>query len=358
VSHLAKLLRQQRRKRRLSLNRLARLSGISRRTLARLESGFYEARSTRRGGHDARRSSPPETRGTKHDARRSSPPEARSSVHDAPRGLSPRIALRLVKLLLPPDRVQGMLDRASARHPDDPYSLLPDLFPAFLFHDFQALAASFSGDPERSRRAKELADEWRREFAPDYADAFQQLINLTLIHSNLGRRLHAWRLQHDLSLVDTADLLDLSKSQLHRLERGERSAFPRTRFRILRLLTLPLPEASRSAVPFGAKPRSRRSAAEIPSERSESKGAQSRNPRDLWLEAAKTLLETPPPRPLNFDDDPDGLHRLRFLWLSGDRSTQDLAADLGISQPHLIRLLRGDRKPSRALREIIQGLFP
>ncbi|HEX9764469.1 MAG TPA: hypothetical protein VGA39_04235, partial [Candidatus Acidoferrales bacterium] len=62
--------------------------------------------------------------------------------------------------------------------------------------------------------------------------------------------------------------------------------------------------------------------------------------------------------------DPDGRNlsradardRLRYHWLNSYASTKALAGQLGISQPHLIRLLRGDRKPSRRLRERITAL--
>ncbi len=308
LSHLARLLRQQRRKLKLSLNQLSHATGISRRTLARIESGHW---------------------GPIHPERSPEPAEGRSRRAN-------RTAVKLLKALLPPATFEATLSRATARDPNDPYSLLPDLFPAFLFH----------------QPPKEFAEEWRREFAPDYADAFQQLINLSLVHSNLGRRLHVWRLQHDLTLIETADLLGLSKSQLHRLERGERSASPRARFRILRLLTLPLPDAwaGQGFSPDNTPPKKRGGRAGLPAVALAKAGNQSKL---AWLSFAKTLLSVPPPRPLNFDDDPDGLHRLRFLWLSGNLSTRDLAAELGISQPHLIRLLRGDRRPSRSLREQI-----
>ena len=54
----------------------------------------------------------------------------------------------------------------------------------------------------------------------------------------------------------------------------------------------------------------------------------------------------------------DYLERLRLFWLSSDQSTKELAAALEISPPHLIRLLRGDRRPSRKLRQRIAALAP
>ena len=74
------------------------------------------------------------------------------------------------------------------------------------------------------------------------------------------------------------------------------------------------------------------------------------------LDALKTLLSIPPPEPVELADDPDRLHRLRYLWLTSTDSTRQLAARLQISQPHLIRLLRGDRRPSRSLQQRIEFL--
>ncbi len=74
------------------------------------------------------------------------------------------------------------------------------------------------------------------------------------------------------------------------------------------------------------------------------------------LNALKALLSLPPPEPIELTDDPDRLHRLRYLWLTSTDSTRQLAARLGISQPHLIRLLRGDRRPSRSLRRRLELL--
>ncbi|MFQ5662393.1 MAG: helix-turn-helix domain-containing protein [Terriglobia bacterium] len=323
--NLAKALRQLRRNHRLSLNRLAQLTGISRRTLARIESGYYTSHQTESG------------RGARHPPR-----------------LSPRTAFRLARFLLPPEQLQQVIadytrplgakrrSRAESRD-DDPYDLLPDLYPAFLFHDLR-LHSQRSEDPERSRRtAQQIYD----EFAPGYAPAFFRLILLP--EKNLLQRLQAFRLQHDLTLKETAYLLDLSTSQLHRLERAERQPSPRTRFKLLRLLTLPLsPEAVRSL--------SRQLRGPRPRPCLQLAGRRSRVARRQRLDALKALLSIPAPEPIEFSRDPDRLHRLRYLWLSENRSTRALARQLGISPPHLIRLLRGDRRPSRSLRERIEAL--
>lgn len=343
---LAHALRQLRKKHRLSLNRLAKLSGISRRTLARLEDGRC----------------------------------------------SSRTAMKLAKLLIPPDHLQSFLDRqtslsrAYARDfgagPDAfaLLDLLPDAYPAFLFH----------------HAPEPFAREWRELYAADYAGSFFQLVLRP--PRNLGARLRAWRLQHDLSLVETADLLQLSKSQLHRLERNERHPTARTSFRILRLLTLPVPSLSPSggdrsrpggqtsaprmagSLSFmgGNRPRPGGQAPASPlggnvaaigvgtqkRSRHHPKGKAASPPgregtrqrRRHQLDLVKLLLALPPPAPPHFNDDPDASEHLRFLWLTHDGSTGDLAAQLEISQPHLIRLIRGDRRPSRKLRERIRAL--
>ncbi len=81
-----------------------------------------------------------------------------------------------------------------------------------------------------------------------------------------------------------------------------------------------------------------------------------RSYRQQHLNSLKTLLSIPPPEPIELTDDSDRLHRLRYLWLTSTDSTRPLAARLGISQPHLIRLLRGDRRPSRSLRRRLELL--
>jgi transcriptional regulator with XRE-family HTH domain len=148
---------------------------------------------------------------------------------------------------------------------------------------------------------------------------------------NLAQRLRAFRLQHGFTLKDTAYLLDLSLSHLHALETAQRSPSPRTRFKLLRLLTLPFPNR-------------------------DSLERDTRSYRQQHLDALKTLLSIPPPEPVELTDDSDRLHHLRYLWLTSTDSTRHLAARLGISQPHLIRLLRGDRRPSRSLRQRLELL--
>lgn len=259
---LARALRALRRKHRLSVNGLARVTGLSRRTLERIEAGHYEA--------------------------------------------SSRIITRLLKVLLLPEQFDAVLARGT--RPPYPYDLLADLYPAFLFH----------------RAPAEYAEAFRREFGADYRDAFWQFFRLRLAHANLPRRLRAFRLEHDLTLEETAALLDISKSQVQRLECGERQASPRTRYRLLRLLTLPVP-------PRAAGPE--------------------------FLRFTTLLLALPPPPPLEVEGEDDAMARLRHRWLSGGAPAGVLAAELGVSQPHLIRLLHGERRPSRALRERLERVF-
>lgn len=284
LQRLASTLKGLRHKHRLSVNRLAKATGISRRTLARIESGLYSSGA----------------RGTKHEAR----------------ALSPRIAARLAKLLLPREQFeQTLADATRLSHtfssdPDPLLKLLDPLYdyPSFLFHDSPGHRAL------------------REEYGADYTHSLPLLLRSGFGTRNLGARLRAFRMQHDLTLVETADLLGLSKSELHRLERAQRQPSPGARYRILRLLTLP-------AVAL----------------------------REGGPTLAKALLSLPPPAVHRLGvgrPKPDALDALRYYWLTSHLSTRELAADLGISQPHLIRLLRGDRRPSRKLRERIAALTP
>lgn len=331
--NLPELLRQFRQKHRLSINQLAKLSGISRRTLTRIEAGFYSSHKSQATGRGS--------------------PAVRSSKGVGGRMLSPRIAYRLAQLLLPPDQA-----RQTVHGQADPFDLINEVldpYPAFLFHHA----------PYRLRQ------KFAQEFAPDYSGAFFRLILMP--ERNLAQRLRAFRLQHGLTLKDTAYLLDLSLSHLHALETGQRSPSPRTRFRILRLLTLPFPATTTAACPapssgghsFTCPEWNRGSRAErgALSPRGYARrhgsmpagwvGGSTSKPR---LDALKALLSIPPPEPIELADDSDCLHRLRYLWLTSTDSTRHLAARLGISQPHLIRLLRGDRRPSRSLRQRLELL--
>ena len=308
LSRLAKLLKQVRRKTKLSLNLVSQATGISRRTLARLESGHYT------GHGPARRSLGVGGR------------TLRSSQSVGGHTLSPRVAMRLVKLLLPADRIDEILSdatRLSRSLGDEPlYRYLDVLYdyPAVLFHSSAARALA-EQDPAFARR-----------LTRDFRNTFPLLLRSGFGTRNLGRRLRAFRLRHDLTLIETAALLDISKSELHRIESGQRRPSPRLRFRLLRLLTLPVlsPDTGH------------------------------RTPATFL----KAFLSLPPPTPPEFSNDPDGRNlsradardRLRYHWLNSYASTKALAGQLGISQPHLIRLLRGDRKPSRRLRERITAL--
>lgn len=316
VSRLAKHLRQIRRKYKVSLNQLARLSGLSRRTLARLESGFYEVQ------------------GTRNKVRKLSP--AQATEHKTPQ-LSPRIAMRLVRLLLPPEKIDSILrdatklSRAYARDaggtPDD-YTLLdllPDFYPYFLFHPPQ----------------NELDLFIRKEYAPDYRDSLHRLVIRP--PRNLGLRLRAFRLRHDLTLVHTAALLGLSKSQLHRLERAERHPSAQAAYRILRLLTLPgLPGHHN----FAARLKPGQAASQPGCPRPGATG------EPVYPESR--LVGTKGRQPPEHTDPLDSLRR---LWLSSGFKTRDLAAALAISHAHLIRLLRGHRQPSKKLLQRISALL-
>lgn len=220
-----------------------------------------------------------------------------------------------------------------------------------------------------------MRQKFAQEFAPDYSGAFFRLILMP--ERNLAQRLRAFRLQHHFTLKDTAYLLDLSLSHLHALETAQRSPSPRTRFKLLRLLTLPFPnrdslEEVRSSSRVLSRDSSRlprasqrgvlsrdihstvNSSEEVLGLPRQRRGT--RSYRQQHLDALKTLLSIPPPEPIELTDDSDRLHRLRYLWLTSTDSTRHLAACLGISQPHLIRLLRGDRRPSRSLRRRLELL--
>ncbi len=346
-STLARLLRDLRRKTGISRNQLAQVTGISRRTLARIETGRW---------------SPVAGRGA-------------------------RTAFRLARALLGEEETERRLEEQTRLSrflgPDPLYKYLDVLYhyPAFLFHD------------------SPMQQALREEFGDDYRHSLDLLLRSGFGTRNLGARLRAFRLQHDLTLVETAALLGLSKSELHRLERAERSPSPRTRYRLLRLLTLPLEghEFTRADNPVGrraslegARGNPRRVAPPLRPQRlgragepthpgggvrsdpaagplvakarAGSAGLKPRpaSSRAAWLLAVRAALAARPPAP-GETGDADPLARLRHAWLArvglaGPLKTKELAAALGVSQPHLIRLLRGDRRPSKRLREQLRAL--
>ena len=340
--------------------------------------------------------------------------------------MSARTAYKLAKALLGEEETERRLEeqtRLSRFLGSDPlYKFLDDLYyyPSFLFHD---------SPEQRALRA---------EFGSDYRHSLDLLLRSGFGTRNLGARLRAFRMQHDLTLVETAALLGLSKSELHRLERAERSPSPRVRYRILRLLTLPLgghgfshaeigtgsyggvqaagpqrprrlgwagnasraaagiqaaarrassegsqacPEQGRGGNPRRVSPppaaggptRSFDSAQDKPARRHRHEPAVSTHgggarvssaglkPRPTksavraeWLAAVRGALAAPPPRELEAEAGPAS--RLRHRWLAGSLKTRELAAALGVSPPHLIRLLRGDRRPSKRLQEQLAAL--
>jgi len=337
LAKLAKALSTLRRKHRISLNQLAKLTGISRRTLARLENATRGSRSVIREKRTSLLHGPRDTgRGAR------------------PVGVSARTAYRLAKALLGEEETERRLEeqtRLSRFLGDDPlYKYLDALYhyPAFLFHD------------------SPMQQALRAEFGDDYRHALDLLLRSGFGTRNLGARLRAFRMQHDLTLIETAALLDLSKSELHRLERSERRPSPRTRYRILRLLTLPLegheftradsPAARRAssegsqACPEQGRGGNPRRVSPPPHSRSRSADHGAR------VAALKALLAQPPPKPDARSSEPDPLAHLRHAWLAGSLKTKELAAALGVSPPHLIRLLRGDRRPSRKLCEQLAAL--
>ena len=371
LESLAFSIKTFRRKHGVSLNQLSKLSGISRRTLTRVEAGFYSS-------HGPALPVPPVPSVAEGSVVEGSVVEGPRVTGHEPRHLSPRVAYRLAQLLLPPDRFQQMLQRGT--EPPFPFNLLPDPYPLFLFHH----------SPPAIRR------QFEQEFAPDYSGAFFRLILMP--ERNLAQRLRAFRLQHGLTLKDTAYLLDLSLSHLHALETAQRQPSPRTRFKLLRLLTLPInaktprpagplstsghsftcPEWNRgspaeqqyplpqgkamatsspgrvgkhNASPRTHHPQPRPSPTHRARPTPRVAGRRARVADQPRLNALKALLSIPPPEPIELTDDSDRLHRLRYLWLTSTDSTR-----LGISQPHLIRLLRGDRRPSRSLRRRLELL--
>jgi len=246
--------------------------------------------------------------------------------------------MKLLRLFLPPDKIDSILTdatRLSAGYalqlggtPDEYrlLDLLPDFYPYFLFHPPLDQMDIFI----------------RQEYAPDYRSSLHQLVIRP--PRNLGLRLRAFRLRHDLTLVQTAALLGLSKSELHRIERNQRHPSAPSAYKILRLLTLSTVHGGHE---FSALLR-RGEAAQQPgwagTESTPSTGLSRAEPRDH--ESPVTLAST----------DHSPIDSLRRLWLSGGLKTRDLAATLGISPPHLIRLLRGDRAPSKKLLERISRL--
>src|SRR3989338_5219887 len=155
-----------------------------------------------------------------------------------PVGVSARTAYKLAKALLGEEETERRMEdqtRLSRSLGNDPlYKYLDVLYhyPAFLFHEpppeiAKELDRPLGRDPSTSLRAS-------------YRHSLDLLLRSGFGTRTLGARLRAFRMQHDLTLVETAALVGLSKSELHRLERAERSPSPRVRYRILRLLTLPL----------------------------------------------------------------------------------------------------------------------
>ena len=357
---LGSLLRTLRRRKRLSVNQLAKLTGISRRTLERIEKRNSKSEIRRGGLH--------ESQVTSHQSRQA--------------GVSARTAYRLAKALLGEEETERRMEdqtRLSRSLGNDPlYKFLDDLyhFPAFLFHD---------SPEQRALRA---------EFGDDYRHSLDLLLRSGFGTRNLGARLRAFRMQHDLTLIETAALLDLSKSELHRLERAERRPSPRTRYRILRLLTLPLAGhdfsradsmsflslGEKAAASLGRQQPGRAGNAdrEPAARRASSEGSQAcpeqgrgGNPRRVSppphsrsrsadhgarVAALKALLAQPPPKPDARSSEPDPLAHLRHAWLAGSLKTKELAAAVGVSPPHLIRLLRRDLRPSRKLCEQLAAL--
>jgi transcriptional regulator with XRE-family HTH domain len=323
LSGFARLLRDLRRKHRISLNQLARATGLSRRTLGRLEAAGSKSESRNFGRKAKRGKAEKQILRCAQDDRKG-------------RGISGRTAYKLARFLLGPEATERALEdatRLSRFLGDDPlYKYLDVLYhyPAFLFHD---------SPEQRALRA---------EFGDDYRHSLDLLLRSGFGTRNLGARLRAFRMQHDLTLIETAALLDLSKSELHRLERAERNPSPRTRYRVLRLLTSPLPESVetrkaclRRQAQLDKRPGGISVHPCLP--RAESRGAS-------VVPLLKAALAARPPAPGEAGD-ADALARLRHVWLAGPLKTKELAAALGVSQPHLIRLLRGDRNPSRRLRE-------
>lgn len=453
---LAKLLRKLRRKTGISRNSLAKATGLSRRTLARIEAVTRDSSLVTREQKKTRSKKAHQSPVTSHP----STPLPSTSLgtgragQSRPPGLSPRTAFKLARALLGEEETRRVLNdatRLSRFLGNNPlYKFLDVLYhyPAFLFHRSAAETLSEVEGPDAFQ-----------EYARDYSGSFDLLLRSGFGTRNLGARLRAFRLQHDLTLVEAADLLDLSKSELHRLERAERSPSPRTRYRILRLLTLPSfschPElvegpaflslgvqaagtrrpqrlgraGNASRVTAGIQPAARRASLEgsqaCPVHPEQSRGEPGRggNPRRVSLPPAaggpthpvrgvrsdpaagpplvqsgtlaaglkprpassrvaglrsraarpqrlaalKVLLSLPPPPPKPgarssdssraWPRESDSLDRLRHLWLAGELSARQLALQLGISQPHLIRLLRGDRRPSRALQARLESLL-
>src|SRR3990170_5717905 len=116
---LGSLLRTLRRRKRLSVNQLAKLTGISRRTLERIEKRNSKSEIRRGGLH--------ESQVTSHQSRQA--------------GVSARTAYRLAKALLGEEETERRMEDQTRLSrflgPDPLYKLLDDLYhyPAFLFHD-------------------------------------------------------------------------------------------------------------------------------------------------------------------------------------------------------------------------------
>ena len=140
----AKTLSPSKGKKRIRLNQLAKLTGISRRTLARLEKTKLEARKSKlgKGGH----AGPSTVLGM-------------TTKKGRTPGISARTAFKLAKLLLGEEETERRMEEQTRLSrflgPDPLYKFLDDLYhyPSFLFHDSvgnRALREEFGDDYRHS----------------------------------------------------------------------------------------------------------------------------------------------------------------------------------------------------------------
>src|SRR3990172_9720025 len=190
LKRLASSLRRLRRKSGISQNQRAKVVGVSRRTLERIEKRNSKSETRRGTSHGSAVAG----RGTRGHADPSTPLGMTRRWGRAT-GMSARTAYRLAKALLGEEETERRLEEQTRLSrflvPDPLYKLLDDLYhyPAFLFHD---------SPQQRALRA---------EFGDDYGHTLDLLLRSRFATPNFGARLRAFPMQHHLTLIETAALL-------------------------------------------------------------------------------------------------------------------------------------------------------
>ena len=352
MQRLSKRLKQYRKREGLSVNRLAELTGISRRTLSRIEAQrnpVYPAIGGAKRDADNPSAIPSSEALAKGEALT---PLSGGLAEAEAYTPSPRIAAKLSRYLTNVCHSEWSAPQAGA---------VEESYPCGNSSRMESAAADLLAPPSaaaspaavvyhgaRTRAEKML----EREIALLVGTPWRQLVRHRI--AGVGERLREFRLRHDLTLRETAELAGISVTHLQAIETGAREPSPRSRFRLMRLLTVPLqrgtPARRGGEIPSVAE------GLTIPIPNFRSSDFDFRQRLLTHLREQLALPAAPSRVPARRGGNPADY--LRYLWLTSKGSTADLAASLDISQPHLIRLLRGDRAPSRKLSARIVALDP